>query len=145
MKPALVDPLTEADMESDYIAIAGDHWKVRVHFCKTSTSSFEAQMFLVEVSDIFIFSARWRGKRESEAPGGGGIGFLSKMSRGGGVSRWGRGREGVCGKLGNWGGGGGAKYFLSGPKRPPSVRWPRAVACFTEQFVRGLVFSAYLA
>ena len=28
-----------------------------------------------------------------------------------------RGREGVCGELGNYGGG--AKYFLSGPKCPP--------------------------
>ena len=29
-----------------------------------------------------------------------------------------RGREGVCGELGIWGGGG-AKYFFSGPKCPP--------------------------
>ena len=51
---------------------------------------------------------------------GGGGGFLLKIPRGvsraggggGGVSS---GREGVCGDFG----GGGAKYFFSGPKFPP--------------------------
>ena len=59
-----------------------------------------------------------RGDRE-----GGGVGFLLKIP-GGGVSQ--RGWEGARGPGGclqgiwrNWGGGGGAKYFFSGPKCPP--------------------------
>ena len=77
----------------------------------------------MDVSDIFYFFCSGRGKGQSEAPGGGGGGgrFLLKIpGRGGGFQR-GRGREGVCGELGNLGGGGGgAKYFFSGPKSPPS-------------------------
>ena len=75
---------------------------------------------LVDVSDIFnFFSARGGGRGSPRAPRGGGVGFLLKIPRGGGgVSRRGRGREGVCGELGIFGGGG-AKYFFSGPKRPP--------------------------
>ena len=49
--------------------------------------------------------------------GGGGVGFLLKIPGGGG-SRRGRGREGVCGELGNLGSGLN-KIFFSGPKRPP--------------------------
>ena len=51
---------------------------------------------------------------------GGGDRFSIENPRRGGVSQ--RGREGVCSESGNFeaGGGGGAKYFLSGPKRPPS-------------------------
>ena len=54
-------------------------------------------------------------------PGGeGGNGFLLKIPRGGGgfsgqVGGGSSGREGVCGEFG-----GGAKYFFSGPKFPPS-------------------------
>ena len=62
----------------------------------------------VDVSDIFYFSARGEGKGESEAPGRG----WGRAGRGGGA----RGREGVCAEFG----GGGTKYFFSGPKRPPS-------------------------
>ena len=58
------------------------------------------------------------GEGEFEEPGGGGIGFLLKMpGGGGGVLQEGegpRGREGVCGELGNYGTGGGAKYFFFG-------------------------------
>ena len=55
----------------------------------------------------------------SEAPGGGGI-FLLKIP-GGGVSRRGRGRGAGRVSAVNWRiwGGGGAKYFFSGPKCPP--------------------------
>ena len=68
---------------------------------------------LVDVSDIFYFFCSGRGKGESEAPGGGGgIGFLLKIPRGGGISRRGRGREGVCGELGYFGGGGGLNIFF---------------------------------
>ena len=61
---------------------------------------------LVDVSDIFIFSARLgREKGESEAPGGGGGSlFLIEnptKGRGGGGSRRGRGLQGVYGELGN--------------------------------------------
>ena len=53
---------------------------------------------------------------------GGGDRFLLKVPGRGGILQEGEGprrREGVCGKLGNWGGG--AKFFFSGPKRPPRV------------------------
>ena len=48
------------------------------------------------------------------------VDFLLKIpERGGGSREEGpRGREGVCGELGIWGGGG-AKYFFFGPKCPP--------------------------
>ena len=65
---------------------------------------------------FFIFSARGRGKGESEALEGGGGGFLLKILEGGlpgggrGEGPGGPGR--VC--AGNW-----AKYFFSGPKSPP--------------------------
>ena len=65
---------------------------------------------------FLFFSARGRGRGVRGAEGD----FLLKIPGGGGSpGRVGEGgardREGVCGKLG---GGGGAKYFLSGPKFP---------------------------
>ena len=62
---------------------------------------------------IIFFAARWRGKGESEAPGGGGSVFIENPTGEGGFSRRGRGREGVCGELGNLGGGG---FFFCGPE-----------------------------
>ena len=58
--------------------------------------------------EYFLFFSAREGEGESEALGGGrGVRFLLKIPQGGGVSRRGRGREGVCGELGNfWGGGG---------------------------------------
>ena len=60
---------------------------------------------------FFIFSALWRGKGSPRRlEGGGNRIFIENPTRGGGVSRRGRGREGVCGELGNFGdseGGGG--------------------------------------
>ena len=47
---------------------------------------------------------------------GGSFFLIENPRRGGGGGP--RGREGVCGELGNFFGGG-AKYFFSGPKRPP--------------------------
>ena len=44
-----------------------------------------------------------------------------KIPGGGGGSRRGRGREGVCGELGNLGGGG-AKYFFGGPETSTKQR-----------------------
>ena len=60
---------------------------------------------LVDISDIFPCSGR--GKGESEALGGGGVQFfIENPRREGGLQEAGlRGREGVCGDLGNWGGG----------------------------------------
>ena len=77
---------------------------------------------------FLFFSARGGGRgspRRQE--GGGGIHFLLKIPGGGGFQEGPRGREGVCGELGNLGGGG-AKYFFSGPKRPPSK--------FVKKFLR---------
>ena len=60
------------------------------------------------------------GKGKSEAPGGGrGVGLFIEKPRRGGVSEGGgggpRGREGVCGEFGE---GGGAKFFFFGAEIP---------------------------
>ena len=72
----------------------------------------------MDVPDIFFFLL---GEGEGGVRGArrGGVHFLLKIPGGGGGFQEGlRGREGVCAELGNFGGGGGAKYFFSGPKRP---------------------------
>ena len=56
---------------------------------------------LMGVSDFFFRLGR--GKGESEARGQGGIGFIENPRRAPGGRR---GREDVCGELGNFGGGG---------------------------------------
>ena len=56
-------------------------------------------------------------------PGGEG----GSRRRGGGRPR---GREGVCREFG---GGGGAKYFFSGPKFPPSCRTDHFLICHSFQ------------
>ena len=80
---------------------------------------------MVDVSDIFYVCLLGEGKGESEALGGRGwgVGFLENPRRGG-LQEGQRGREAVCGELGNWGGGGGLTFFLSGPKCPPNKTWP---------------------
>ena len=86
------------------------------------------------------------GKEESEVPGGGGVGFLLKIPRGGGGFQEREVfQEGVCGEWGNFLGEGGAKYFVSGPKRPPSkkltksdnVRMSRLVTLAEMQCTKG--------
>ena len=63
---------------------------------------------LVDVSDIFsFFSALGEGEGGVRGERRGEVGFLLKIPKGGGVRRRGRGREGVCGELANFGGGGG--------------------------------------
>ena len=57
----------------------------------------------------FLFFSAWGGGR-----------FLLKIPGGG--SPGGRGAKGPGGCLGDWGGGGGATCFFSGPKWPPSIR-----------------------
>ena len=64
---------------------------------------------------FFIFSCSGRGKEESEAPGGGGIGFLIENSRtGGGGAGSGRaaGRVSAANLGIFWGGG--ANFFFGG-------------------------------
>ena len=65
---------------------------------------------------FFIFFCSGRGKEEFEAPGGGGnCLFIENTRRGGSPGREGpRGQEGVCGKLGNGGGGGWQSIFFFG-------------------------------
>ena len=80
----------------------------------------QAAESLVDVSDISFFCSE-EGEGESGAPGGEGDDFLLKIPGGGaggphGMGGEARGREGVCGEFGE---GGGAKYFFSGPKFPP--------------------------
>ena len=63
---------------------------------------------LADVSDIFyFFFGSGRGKGESEGAGRGVVDFFIENPTKGGALQEGRGREGVCGKLGIWGGGGG--------------------------------------
>ena len=75
------------------------------------------------VSDIFYFFCSGMGKGEPEEPGGGGgrFDFLLKIPGGWSLSEGEvpRGREGVCGELGIFGGGGGKYFCFSGPKCPP--------------------------
>ena len=76
---------------------------------------------MADVSDIFyFFSARGGGRGSPRPPGGGVVEFLLKIPEGGGISRR-RGRGAGRVSAANWGfwGGGGAKYFFSGPKCPP--------------------------
>ena len=77
-------------------------------------------MFLVDVSDIFIFVLLAEGgEGVRSARTGGGIGVSLKVPAGGGgvFPRRGRGREGACGESGNWGGGG--LNFFFGPEMSP--------------------------
>ena len=71
-------------------------------------------------SDIFyFFFARGRGRVTPVRQRGGGSVFIENPRGGGSPKRGGgagRGWEGVCGEFG----GGGAKYFFSGPKFLPS-------------------------
>ena len=102
----------------------------------TTLSCLSQDRFLLDVSDIFYFFSARGGERESprRREGGGGVDFI-EISKGGVVQEGEgpRGGEGVCGKLGNWGGGGRAKYFFSGPKCPP-----RITPSLTPNFSRGI-------
>ena len=79
---------------------------------------------LVDVSVFFVFSsAPGRGRGSPGRQGGGGVGFLLKLPGGRGCLPGGGGRglgagRVSAGNLGDWGGGG-ARYFFSGPKCPP--------------------------
>ena len=75
--------------------------------------NFEKKIFGGRFGYFLFFFCSGRGKWESEAPGRGGFGFfIENPRRGGGVQEEGlRGREGVCGELGNFEGWG-AKYFF---------------------------------
>ena len=83
-------------------------------------------IILVDVSDIFIFFllGEGEGRVRGAGRGGGGGRFLLKIPRGGGVSGGGGGRGAGRVSAVSWGiwGEGGAKYFFSGPKCPPSYR-----------------------
>ena len=70
----------------------------------------------MDVSDIFYFLLLGEGEGGVRDAGrGGGLVFIENARNGeGGFSRRGRGREGVCGELGNFSGGGGAKTFFFG-------------------------------
>ena len=73
-------------------------------------------LLLVPDFRMFFFSARKRGRGSPRRQEGGGGGRLSIESRrrGVGVFRRGRGREGVCGELGNFWGGGVLNIFFGG-------------------------------
>ena len=81
-------------------------------------------------SDIFYFSARGSEKGSPRTSGkGAGDDFLLKIPGGGGSPAWwGWGGEGPAGCLRGIGGGG-PKYFFSGPKFPPSKVCQRIPAC----------------
>ena len=77
-----------------------------------SELEFSSVLYLVDVSDIFYFcfwSGRGEGRVRDGSRGGRGVGSLSKIPGAGGVLQEGRGaegREGVCGELGKFLGGG---------------------------------------
>ena len=90
----------------------------------TPSRTLRKPLHLVDVSDIFYFFLfRGGGKGGGVRGGGWGGGLIKNRGRGGGgvpTRRRGRGegrRGNVCGEEG-----GGAKYFFSGPKCPPSSR-----------------------
>ena len=68
-----------------------------------ATNRVWSKRSLVDVSDIFYFFCSGEGKGESRATGRGGVGFLLKITGGGGES--GRGQRGPRVSTGNWGGG----------------------------------------
>ena len=73
----------------------------------------ESRTNLVDVSDIFyFFLCSGRGKGESEAPGGWGIGFLLKIPGGGGEAGRGRRAGRSAANRGIWGGG--LNFFFRG-------------------------------
>ena len=75
--------------------------------------------YLADVSDIFYFVRLFRGREKFEAKRGG-LFFIGKQRWGGGVPR--RGGKLVHKEAGRVSrGGGGAKYFFSRPKCPPSL------------------------
>ena len=87
------------------------------------------QPFLVDISDIFFLLGEGKGESEASGGGGGSIFIENPKERGGGLLQEGerlRGREGVCGQLGNFFGGGGATYFFGGSTCPPSLQLPKA-------------------
>ena len=81
---------------------------------------------------FLFFSFSWAGEKGGASEEvAGGAGLLSKIEGGGGLSeeeaRERKGRRGnVCGE-----GGGGAKYFFSGPKCPPSCLSPTRDGIFS--------------
>ena len=71
---------------------------------------------MVDVSDIFLLGGGERGVRATGRRVG--VGFLLKIPGGGGEGGGRGGWEGVCREFG----GGGVKFFFSGPKRTPRKR-----------------------
>ena len=114
----IVDP--NAGVEFLIMLCAAEEGPSKIHPQKFTFQNSPSQINpLVDVSDIFyFFFCLGEGKGESEPPGGGGERFLRKIPRGGGLPcGWGPGAGRVfAGNLG----GGGTKYFFSGPKFPPS-------------------------
>ena len=99
---------------------------------------------LVNVSDLsYFFSARGWGKGVWGARRGGGGGFfLWKSQEGGGCFQEGEGPGGCLWRTGEFWGGGGAKYFFSGPKRPLGTlqafqKFP--VVCFPKTDKQGIL------
>ena len=90
---------------------------------------------------ISIFFLLGEGEGECEAPGRGrGIGFSLKIPRGGGVpGGGGEGPEGVCGKLGILGKGGGGKIFFFGAETSTKRKANVAVQLLQRNFPKSLV------
>ena len=89
----------------------------------------------MDVSDIFYFFLLGEGEGGVRGARQGGDRFCIENPRRGQFRGEGpRGREGVCGELGNFLGGGGAKYFFSGPKCPPGQSTVARKGTFTTRF-----------
>ena len=91
-------------------------------------------IYLVDVSDIFYFFLFGKGEGRVRGAGGGGGGsiFHWKSQEGVGVpgGEGPRGREGVCGELGNLGG---AKYFFRGRNVHQDLAWCVIAQAFCSQ------------
>ena len=95
-------------------------------------------LFKIITFRYFDFFCSGRRKGEFEAPGRGGSAFIENPRGGGLPGREGpRGRESVCGELGNFGGGG-PNIFFSGPKCPSSYYF-RNIQGITATAFRGLL------
>ena len=102
----------------EYGILEDDDWLTVCPKMSFHTGSYLRMTILLDVSDIFYFFPLGGGEGSPGRQGGGGSVSVLKSPGGGGVSQKRRGGPGRVSAGNLWGGG--AKYFFSGPKCPPS-------------------------